>query len=211
MTEMINTFPVTGTDWKFHVLSATVLQTDQRSDTHIRGGGGTVVIDGTGGGMTKIISHVEIVRDIWLRTNDGNDHHIRINKDVPLRAGHRILYFALEGRHLYEKDKKIDKIHYAIYDENVNKIWNLHDDDYIRYNNFCINFMGALSLPFGFMAKTYGATWIVLLAIWGFFRIRRSFKNTNTMNMIEKTMHSIIQKLDNTQHIYLYNSNINDA
>ncbi|CAO3357974.1 hypothetical protein [Azospirillum melinis] len=160
MTARSYTFTVNDVDFEFSVTSGTVLGTDQRSDTKVWGGGGTVIVDGTGGGRTNINSQVDVVRDLWLRDDNGQEHHFRFNQDIPLREGHRVHCIFLSGRDLNE-NKKFSTV-YSVFDSSVNKCWHLNGvaeavkmPNYVSANDW---FVGcALLLVYGVGVLVLGA------------------------------------------------------
>lgn len=116
-------FSINNDPFEFSVVSGTVLSTDQRSDTRVWGGGATIVVDGTGGGGTTIDSRVDVVCDLWLRADNGQDHHFRFNQDIPLREGHRVYCIFLSGKDLNTQQKF--ETAYSVFDASVNKCWHL--------------------------------------------------------------------------------------
>lgn len=87
-------FTVSNGRHVFEVLSGTVLETSQRSDTHVSGSGYTsgYVANGSGmvSGRSSMSSTTTIARDIWLKDDSGQEHHVRLDSDVPIRPGSRI-------------------------------------------------------------------------------------------------------------------------
>ena len=80
----------------FTVLEGIVVGTDQRSDSYTSGSGRTLVIDGTGGGSSSVSTEVVVSRDIWIKDRGGQEHHVRISADVPVRAGQEVAF--INGR-----------------------------------------------------------------------------------------------------------------
>ena len=80
---------------EFRFFPGVVLSTDQRSDSFVSGSGGTFIYEGTGAGSSQVSTKVVVARDIWLRDAQGDEHHVRIMEDIPLRAGQHIalIYF----------------------------------------------------------------------------------------------------------------------
>ena len=62
-------------------LTGVVLGANQRSDTYVRGSGGT------GGGSVRVSSQVVVRSDIWIRDAAGEEHRLRFNNDIPVREG----------------------------------------------------------------------------------------------------------------------------
>ena len=86
-----------GTTFSLSTLSGEVINTEQRSDSYTTGSSRTVVIDGTGGGGGHVSTTVVVSRDIWLRDARGEEHHVRVQKDLPIRAGQRIAILYLQA------------------------------------------------------------------------------------------------------------------
>lgn len=94
---MMTTLPFSAgnRNGEFRFFPGVVLSTDQRSDSFVSGSGRTFTYEGTGGGSSQVSTQVLVARDIWLRDAQGDEHHVRIQEDVPLRAGQHIalVYF----------------------------------------------------------------------------------------------------------------------
>lgn len=118
-------FSSNGIDYQFRIVSGTVLGTDQRSDTRVWGSGSTTIIDGQGSGHTTIDSRVDVVRDLWLKDAQGQEHHYRFNTDIPFREGQDVHCVHLSGRDLAEK-KTFDVV-YSVYNASVDRYWTLCD------------------------------------------------------------------------------------
>ncbi len=86
-----------GTTFRFSALSGEVVGTEQRSDSYTTGSSRTVVIDGTGGGGGHVSTSVVVSRDIWLRDAAGDEHHVRVQADLPIRTGQRIAILHLQA------------------------------------------------------------------------------------------------------------------
>lgn|SRR3546814_567471 len=113
-------FHVDNDKYEFEVLSGTVLSTDQRSDTHVSGSGNMAVIQGTGTGSHQIHSTVTVTRDIWLKDDLDNEHHLRYSQDLPVREGQKIYNFSLTGPSL-----AYPSIQYALFNQNAGKYYSL--------------------------------------------------------------------------------------
>ncbi|MGE5475532.1 MAG: hypothetical protein ACM3Q1_02670 [Bacteroidales bacterium] len=118
-------FSSNGINYQFRIVSGTVLGTDQRSDTRVWGSGSTTIIDGQGSGHTTIDSRVDVVRDLWLKDAQGQEHHYRFNTDIPFREGQDVHCVHLNGRDLAEK-KAFDVV-YSVYNASVDRYWTLCD------------------------------------------------------------------------------------
>ena len=96
-SHMTTSLPFTagGRSGEFRFFSGVVVSTDQRSDTFVSGSGRTVIYEGSGGGTNQVSTEVVVARDIWLRDSHGEEHHVRVVQDVPVRAGQQIglIYF----------------------------------------------------------------------------------------------------------------------
>lgn len=115
--------------YRFDTLSGTVLETDQRSDSHVFGGGATVVQNGSGGGGVAITTKVEVVRDIWIKDEAGAEHHLRLNSDIPVRTGNMIHFITLKGEHL--KGDSGGGRPMALYNSTSRELWRFFDFDKI--------------------------------------------------------------------------------
>jgi hypothetical protein len=94
---------VQGHPFILRLISGKVAGTDQRSDTRVYGSGYTSSVVGSGGyvsgggGSTQISSVVTVQRDIYLKDESGEEHHIRIQRDVPVRMDHSVVLIYIEG------------------------------------------------------------------------------------------------------------------
>src|SRR3546814_817167 len=113
-------FHVDNDKYEFEVLSGTVLSTDQRSDTHVSGSGNMAVIQGTGTGSHQIHSTVTVTRDIWVKDDLDNEHHLRYSQDLPVREGQKIYNFSLTGPSL-----AYPSIQYALFNQNAGKYYSV--------------------------------------------------------------------------------------
>ena len=73
------------------------IDTEQRSDTSVNGGGDVFIYKGTGAGSSNISSDIKVIRDIWLRDDLNKEHHLRYNFDIPVRKGQKISQISLSG------------------------------------------------------------------------------------------------------------------
>lgn len=87
-----------GATLAFESLTGEVIDTEQRSDTYTSGSSRTIVIDGTGGGSGHVSSTVVVHRDIWMRTANGHERHVRLQADLPIRVGQRIAILSVRAR-----------------------------------------------------------------------------------------------------------------
>lgn len=83
--------------YHFLAITGTIVATDQRSDTHISGHTNVSVNDGRGSGSHSISSEVKVVRDVWFKQENGEEHHVRMNRDMPMRPGHKVALIAVGG------------------------------------------------------------------------------------------------------------------
>ena len=110
-----------GTTFRFSALSGEVIETEQRSDSYTTGSSRTVVIDGTGGGGGHVSTTVVVSRDIWLRDATGHEHHVRVQQDLPIRAGQRIAILSLQAARPLTK-RKIDGL-VSVYAPSTDTYW----------------------------------------------------------------------------------------
>lgn len=110
----------------FAVVSGVVLDTDQRSETHVHGHGSSMTWKGSGGGSMSVSSHTTVQRDIWLQEPDGKEHHLRFNFDLPVRAGQTLHYVTLVGGDDIVKNKIQE---YALINANTGQMYWLADVD----------------------------------------------------------------------------------
>lgn len=124
---MVISVPFLAGDRNFSLrcVSGVVVGTDQRSDTRVTGEGRTVVIDGYGGGRTRISSTVTISRDIWLQDHAGEEIHLRTNQDIPVRQSQKMSFIYLRGEHLYRQ--RPFEVLLTIYNASVNQSWLISD------------------------------------------------------------------------------------
>ena len=87
-----------GATFSFRTVSGEVLGTDQRSDSYTTGNSRTVIHEGSGGGHGHVSTEVVVTRDIWFRDVGGQEHHVRVARDVPVRVGQHVAvaYLAAE-------------------------------------------------------------------------------------------------------------------
>ena len=86
-----------GATLSFSCLESTVIKTDQRSDSYTTGSGRVLVLEGTGGGNSHVPTEVVISRDIWFNDREGQERHVRVNKDIPVREGQDIAFLYASG------------------------------------------------------------------------------------------------------------------
>ena len=86
-----------GATFGFSCLSGEVIDTQQRSDSYTTGSSRTVVVDGYGGGGGHVSTDVVVSRDIWLRDRAGDEHHLPVQADQPIRVGQRIAVISLRA------------------------------------------------------------------------------------------------------------------
>ena len=90
-------FSAGGLDGAFTALVGTVIATERSSDSRVTGGGYTTSVNGQVFGDTKIMTDVSVTRDMWLRDADGEEHHTRLNFDLPVRVGQRFAFVYYKG------------------------------------------------------------------------------------------------------------------
>ena len=86
-----------GATFSFRTVSGEVLGTDQRSDSYTTGSSRTVIYEGSGGGHGHVSTKVVVNRDIWFRDGEGQEHHVRVNADIPVRVGQHVAVAYLEA------------------------------------------------------------------------------------------------------------------
>ncbi|MBK9445816.1 MAG: hypothetical protein IPO00_06855 [Betaproteobacteria bacterium] len=69
----------------FRIESGVVVDTEQRSDSHVYGSGYTMNWNGTGGGSSYVATRVSVNRDIFVKDAADREAHIRVNFDLPCR------------------------------------------------------------------------------------------------------------------------------
>ncbi len=114
-----------GTTFRFSALSGEVIDTEQRSDSYTTGSSRTVVIDGTGGGGGHVSTTVVVSRDIWLRDAAGQEHHVRVQQDLPIRAGQRIAFLSLRAARPVTK-RKVDSL-MSVYTPSTDTYWKVRE------------------------------------------------------------------------------------
>lgn len=117
----ISAFVIDGHEYYFSAISGTVVSTESRSDTHVRGSGSVNTYQGTGGGSTRISSNVVITRDIWVVDDQGKEMNWRYNSDIPVRQGHRI----------HSITPYRDKVQYPemyLYNSSTDQLWTFHHE-----------------------------------------------------------------------------------
>ena len=90
--------------YHFMAITGTIVATDQRSDTHISGHTNVSVNDGRGSGSHSISSEVKVVRDVWFKQENGQEHHVRMHRDMPMRPGHQVALIAVGGSRIKGKN-----------------------------------------------------------------------------------------------------------
>jgi hypothetical protein len=163
MTVRSYPFSINGDNFEFRVVSGTVVGTDQRSDTRVWGSGSTVVIDGTGGGRTTINSQVDVVRDLWLRDDNGQEQHFRFAQDIPFREGQRVHCIYLSGPNL-ENQEAFNAV-YSVYNVSVNRFWTVGDPaNLLKMPKFVGGVDWFLGI-FGILFFGIGLLWLALCII----------------------------------------------
>ena len=110
-----------GTTFRFSALSGEVVGTEQRSDSYTTGSSRTVIIDGTGGGGGHVSTSVVVSRDIWLRDAVGDEHHVRVQADLPIRTGQQIAILYLQATRPSTK-RKVDSL-VSVYTPSTDTYW----------------------------------------------------------------------------------------
>lgn len=90
--------------YHFMAITGSVVATDQRSDTHVSGHTNVSVYNGRGNGTHSISSSVNVVRDVWFKQENGEEHHVRIHRDIPMRPGHQVALIAVGGPRIEGKN-----------------------------------------------------------------------------------------------------------
>lgn len=127
----VRSFKIEGAPCNLNVLSGEVVGTDQRSDTHVYGGGSISGVGGNVHGSTSVSSVVVVQRDLWLRDDAGREHEFRFTVDLPLRASHRVHIIQLEGPEVLAHQAR--SIYLSAYNESVNKEAWLARDNFLRW------------------------------------------------------------------------------
>ena len=140
-----------GTTFRFSALSGEVVGTEQRSDSYTTGSSRTVVIDGTGGGGGHVSTSVVVSRDIWLRDAAGDEHHVRVQADLPIRTGQQIAILYLQATRPSTK-RKVDSL-VSVYTPSTDTYWKVLELEEIAKT---------LSTPTWSMAG-----FVCLVAFWG--------------------------------------------
>ena len=140
-----------GTTFRFSALSGEVVGTEQRSDSYTTGSSRTVVIDGTGGGGGHVSTSVVVSRDIWLRDAAGDEHHVRVQADLPIRTGQRIAILHLQATRPSTK-RKIDSL-VSVYTPSTDTYWKVQELEDVAQT---------LSMPMWPQAAFF-----CLVALWG--------------------------------------------
>ena len=86
-----------GATFRFSWISGEVVGTEQRSDTYTTGSSRTLVYEGTGGGSGHVSTEVVINRDIWFRDAGGQERHVRVEADIPVRVGQHVAIVFLDA------------------------------------------------------------------------------------------------------------------
>ena len=118
-----------GTTFRVLSLSGDVIGTEQRSDSYTTGSSRTVVIDGTGGGRGHVDTTVVVSRDIWLRDAGGDEHHVRVQADLPIRTGQRIAFISLQASRPVTR-QKVDGL-VSVYAPSTDTYWKIQTLDKI--------------------------------------------------------------------------------
>ena len=148
----MNTTPIEacGTTFRVLSLSGEVIGTEQRSDSYTTGSSRTIVIEGTGGGSGRVDTTVLVSRDVWLRDAGGNEHHIRVQADLPIRTGQRIAFLSLQASRPVT-GQRVDSL-VSVYAPSTDTYWKIQTLDKVAKT---------LSEP-----KWDGAAFLGLLLLW---------------------------------------------
>ena len=114
-----------GTTFRFSSLSGEVVGTEQRSDSYTTGSSRTVVIDGTGGGGGHVSTTVVVSRDIWLRDVAGDEHHVRVQADLPIRTGQQLAILYLQATRPSTK-REVDSL-VSVYTPSTDTYWKVRE------------------------------------------------------------------------------------
>lgn len=177
---MMTTLPFSAGDRKgeFRFFPGVVLSTDQRSDSFVSGSGRTFTYEGTGAGSSQVSTKVVVARDIWLRDAQGDEHHVRIEEDVPLRAGQHValIYF----RDTSPKPKLDRNLLVSIYSLSTNQSYSIGDGQAVTalmdpkaHSKPNYNIIAAWAVSLVLCVTGIGLIGVLALLVWHFFDGRR--------------------------------------
>ena len=112
-----------GATFSFRTISGEVIGTDQRSDSYTTGSSRTVVYEGSGGGSGHVETEVVVNRDIWFRDGAGQEHHVRIQSDVPVRAGQHVAMVYLKAERPASRTAVSDLV--TVYVMSTDRYWTI--------------------------------------------------------------------------------------
>jgi hypothetical protein len=95
MWKTLSTFESSGDTFTLDVLTGTVEDTNERSDTRVYGGGNVIGVGGTTSGSVSVSSSVTVTRSVYVKADDGQEHPLQFTGDIPLRKSNRISVFAI--------------------------------------------------------------------------------------------------------------------
>lgn len=162
-----------GTTFSFRTVSGEVIATDQRSDSYTTGSSRTVVIEGTGGGSGYVTTEVVVNRDIWFRDGGGQERHVRVAADVPVRVGQHVAVVHLKAERPSTR-KTFDGV-VSVYVLSTNRYWTtrplgdvtrpLVEPEMTRARAFgtLLVYGVSVALCFGFV----GIPMLIALFVWG--------------------------------------------
>lgn len=121
-------------EYRFTAITGTIVATDQRSDTHVNGHTNISVNNGRGSGSHAISSSVNVVRDVWFKQENGQEHHVRIHRDMPMRPGHQVALIVVSGPRIEGKND----IELAFYNKDANNKSMLSGDNIYKSVNLLV-------------------------------------------------------------------------
>lgn len=95
---------VAGEAYTLKALSGVVLDSTQRSDTHVSGSGSSLSYNGSGGGNMHVSSTVVVTSNFWMRGKSGKEYHLQYSRDIPARAGNVIHIVSCSGKEIPSRD-----------------------------------------------------------------------------------------------------------
>lgn len=97
-------------NYEFHVLTGDVIDTTQRSDTHVSGSGSVSGYSGNVSGSTSISSIVVITRDVFVKADNGSEHALKFRGDMAFQVGNKISVFGVRSKGLVAKFSRTDRL-----------------------------------------------------------------------------------------------------
>jgi len=127
----VSRFRQRGDEFILFVMSGNLLETSERSDTHVHGSGSTSGVGGHVTGTVSISSDVIVTRNAYLKMDNGRERVFQFKEDIPMRAGNRITVFGVKSQRM--KHPETDGVAiYAVYNHQTDEWRSINHLDLVK-------------------------------------------------------------------------------